>query len=190
MKTLANISGNDLVGALKDTLATQCNVLIEIAEAVASALAAGRKLLLCGNGGSAADCQHIAAELVNRFRMERRPLPAIALTTDTSILTAIANDYSFDDVFVKQVQALGCQGDVLLGVSTSGSSENVVRALAEAKSMGILTVGLTGAEGSAMEAVCQCLLKVQSTDTPRIQEVHIFLGHVLCDMVERKVCGE
>lgn len=156
-------------------------VFREIAERVKE----GNKILLCGNGGSAADCQHIAAELVGRFGMERRALPAIALTTDTSILTAVANDYSFDRIFERQVEALGQEGDVLIGISTSGNSENVVRAVEKAKEMEILTVGFLGRDGGKLAELVDHPLIVKSFSTPRIQEVHITLGHVLCDFIEK-----
>lgn len=156
-------------------------VFKEIAERVKE----GNKILLCGNGGSAADCQHIAAELVGRFGMERRALPAIALTTDTSILTAVANDYSFDRIFERQVEALGREGDVLIGISTSGNSENVVRAVEKAKEMGVLTVGFLGRDGGKLAGLVDHPLIVKSFSTPRIQEVHITLGHVLCDFIEK-----
>ncbi len=180
---------DQLIKTLEHTVQTEGKVVQQIAESISLAIGAGHKLLLCGNGGSAADCQHIAAEFVNRFRMERSPLPAVALTTDTSILTAISNDYSFDEVFEKQVQALGQQGDVLLSISTSGRSENILRALKAASHRGLSTVGLTGVNGDKMAPLCDHLLRVQSDDTPRIQEVHIFLGHLLCDLVERMLFG-
>ncbi len=183
-------SCEELIQALTQTLLEDERVVAKIAEYVYAALASGRKVLLCGNGGSAADCQHLAAEFVNRFRMERRPLPALALTTDTSILTAIANDYSFSEVFEKQVQALGRPGDILVGISTSGRSENVLKALMAARKLKMVTVGFTGANGGEMDPLCNCLIRVRSKDTPRIQEVHIFLGHLICDIVERKITGK
>jgi D-sedoheptulose 7-phosphate isomerase len=144
---------------------------------------------LCGNGGSAADCQHTAAEFVNRFRLERQPLPAIALTTDTSNITAIGNDYSFDEIFSKQVQALASAGDVVAGISTSGNSPNVIRAFEEARKVGAVTVCLTGAGGGRMKGMCHLELCVPSDDTPRIQEVHIFILHLVCDLVEQQLFG-
>ncbi|MEO2082688.1 MAG: D-sedoheptulose 7-phosphate isomerase [Desulfurobacteriaceae bacterium] len=156
-------------------------VFLEVAQRIKN----GNKLLLCGNGGSAADCQHIAAELVGRFSIERRGLPAIALTTDTSILTAVANDYSFDRIFERQVEALGKEGDVLIGISTSGNSENVIRAVEKAKEMGILTVGFLGKDGGKLASMVDHPFIVKSFSTPRIQEVHITLGHVLCDFIEK-----
>ncbi len=155
-----------------------------IAHRIIYAIRNGGKLLICGNGGSAADAQHMAAEFVNRFLKERRPLPAIALTTDTSNLTSIANDYSFDDVFSKQVEAIGKKGDVLIGISTSGNSENVFKALRIAKGMGIETVGLLGKDGGKIKDVCDLALVVPSLSTPRIQEVHGFVIHIICGIVE------
>jgi len=153
------------------------------AESIAEAFKAGRKLLLFGNGGSAADAQHIAAEFMNRFLIERPPLPAIALTTDTSVLTSIANDYSFDDVFSKQVKALGKKGDVALGITTSGSSANVLKALRAAKKLGMITIALTGDAGKAA-ALADIALQIPSRSTPRIQEAHIVVGHILCDLTD------
>jgi D-sedoheptulose 7-phosphate isomerase len=159
--------------------------IFEVFSEIARRIKEGRKLLLCGNGGSAADCQHIAAEFVGRFKLERRALPAIALTTDTSILTAVSNDYSFDRVFERQVEALGEEGDVLIGISTSGNSKNVINAVLKAKEMGILTVGFLGRDGGKLAGLVDYPFVVKNFSTPRIQEVHITLGHVLCDFVEK-----
>jgi D-sedoheptulose 7-phosphate isomerase len=158
--------------------------IFEVFKEVAERVKRGRKILLCGNGGSASDCQHIAAELVGRFKMERRALPAIALTTDTSILTAVGNDYSFDKIFERQVEALGEEGDVLIGISTSGNSKNVVNAVLKAKEMGILTVGFLGKDGGRLKDIVDYPFIVKNFSTPRVQEVHITLGHVLCDFIE------
>ncbi len=158
--------------------------LVDIARVMALCLTEGGKVLFCGNGGSAADSQHLAAEFVNRFKLERPPLPAMALTTDSSILTAIGNDYGFDLVFVKQVQALGQAGDILVGLSTSGTSRNVLAALREAKQRGLTTLGLCGAMTGEMEPLCDHLLSVGSKDTPQVQEVHIAAGHMLCHVVD------
>ena len=151
---------------------------------VANTLQSGHKVLLCGNGGSAADAQHIAAEIVGRYKLERRGLPAIALTTDTSALTAIANDYGYDAVFARQVEALAQKGDLLIGISTSGNSENVCQALATAKEIGCQTVGLSGKEGGKMNQLCDINLVIPSSDTPRIQEMHILIGHILAQAVD------
>lgn len=144
----------------------------------------GKKILLFGNGGSAADCQHIAAEFINRFQMERRPLPGLALTTDTSVITSIGNDYSYDDIFLKQIQALGQKGDIALGISTSGNSPNVVKAMIQAKKMGLVTLGLSGNKGK-LKDLSDIAFCVDCDTTARIQEVHILLAHILCDLTER-----
>ncbi len=154
------------------------------AVAIADALKNGHKVLLFGNGGSAADCQHIAAEFVNRFQMERPPLAAIALTTDTSVITSIGNDYTFDEVFAKQVAALGKQGDIAIAISTSGNSPNVIRATQKAKSMGITIIGFSG-DGGRLKTLCDIPYCVAADSTARIQEVHILLAHILCDLAER-----
>ena len=143
------------------------------------------KLLIFGNGGSAADAQHIAAELVGRYKVERQGLPAIALTTDTSALTAIGNDYGYQQVFTRQLAALANPKDIIIGISTSGNSGNVVNALKLAKTMGCKTIGFSGRGGGAMNAICQVNLVVPSEDTPRIQEMHIFIGHTLCHLIDQ-----
>ena len=153
---------------------------------VTEALERGNKVLLCGNGGSAADAQHIAAELTGRFKIERMPLPGIALTTDTSALTAIGNDYGFDQVFSRQVAALAKEGDVVIGISTSGNSLNVIYALETAKEMGCKAIGLTGKGGGKMNDVCDLNIIVPSDDTARIQEMHILIGHILCQLVDNE----
>jgi D-sedoheptulose 7-phosphate isomerase len=150
-------------------------------------LHAGGKVLWCGNGGSAADAQHLAAELVGRFQRERRGIASIALTTDPSVMTSIANDYGFVAVFRRQVEALGRPGDMLVGISTSGNSENVCVALEEARSMGLYTVAMTGGSGGRMAPLADTLLCVPSNATARVQEAHIFCGHVLCDLVEAAI---
>ena len=151
------------------------------------ALHAGNKILFCGNGGSAADSQHLAAELMGRYRRDRHPLAAIALTVDTSALTAIGNDYGFHDIFARQLAGIGRAGDVLVALSTSGSSENVIRALEMARILGVVTIGLTGESGGAMAALCDLCIQVPATDTARIQEMHIAVGHLLCGFVEDTV---
>jgi D-sedoheptulose 7-phosphate isomerase len=159
--------------------------LITAAQRLATCFAADHKLLIFGNGGSAADAQHIAAELVNRFSVERKPLPAVALSTDTSVLTSIANDYSYDEVFSKQIKALGKRDDIALGISTSGRSQNVIRAVETARDMGLYTLGLTGCGGGKLSPRCDLALIVDSESTPRIQETHSIIMHVLCDLVDR-----
>jgi D-sedoheptulose 7-phosphate isomerase len=158
--------------------------IIFLAKKIAEAFSKDNKLLLCGNGGSAADAQHIAAEFVNRFIIERTPLPAIALTTDTSILTSIANDYSFDHVFSKQIKAIGKSGDVMIAISTSGNSENVIQAVRTARDMGIYTAGFTGGDGGRLARIVDIPIIVNSNSVPRIQEVHIMVGHMICHLVD------
>ena len=161
--------------------------MLEVIKLVSQSFEGGSKLLLFGNGGSAADAQHIAAEFVNRYIIERPPLPAIALTTDTSILTSVSNDSSFNEIFSKQIKALGKEGDVAVGISTSGNSQNMVRAFEVAKEMGIKTVALTGNDGGTMAKIADVSLVVPSGSTPRIQETHILIGHILCEMVEHQL---
>jgi D-sedoheptulose 7-phosphate isomerase len=160
-----------------------------VGDLLTEALAGGKKLLVMGNGGSAADAQHLAAEIVGRFRLDRRALPAIALTTDTSILTAIGNDYGFDMVFRRQVEALAAEGDVVIGISTSGSSANVRTALILAGEMGCRTVGMLGRDGGTIKDCVEIALTVPSDDTPRIQEGHITIIHIICDLVEKRLFG-
>lgn len=161
--------------------------IVAAVEAVTAALKAGNKILLFGNGGSAADAQHLAAEFVNRFVIERPPLPAIALTTDTSIITSIGNDYDFSDIFSKQIRAIGQKGDIAWGMSTSGTSANVIKAMEAAKKIGMVTIALTGRDGGDVARIVDYALNVASTSTPRIQEVHITVGHVICEMVDFKL---
>ena len=169
---------------LRDNLET----LTQAIDIVVRAFQGGNKLLLFGNGGSAADAQHIAAEFVNRFMIERPPLPAIALTTDTSVLTSIANDYSYDDVFAKQVQALGKEGDVAIAISTSGNSSNVIAAIDACRKSHITTIGLSGGRGGQMVGRVDLLLNVsEGRNSARIQETHILIGHVICDLVDQKL---
>lgn len=172
--------------AVKDAfIRQQVDKIRESAELLATVLAAGGKLLIFGNGGSAADAQHMAAEFINRFQLERQPLPAIALTTDTSVITSIGNDYGFDQIFSKQVQALGRAGDVALGISTSGNSRNVLRAIQTAAERGLLTIALTGSGGGDLAAQADLVFCAPSAVTARIQEAHITLVHIWCDLVER-----
>lgn len=164
-------------------------VLEEAIEALARALSAGNKLLFFGNGGSAADAQHMAAEFVNRYLIDRPPLPAIALTTDSSVLTAISNDFGYELTFEKQIQALGNRGDAAIGISTSGTSVNVVKGLAKAREMGLVTIGVGGKTGTPMQEVCDHYIGVEGASTPRIQEVHHLLGHAMVEMVDWKLFG-
>jgi D-sedoheptulose 7-phosphate isomerase len=158
-------------------------------ERIKLALRDGKKVLFCGNGGSAADSQHLAAELMGRYLVDRPPLAALALTVDTSALTAIGNDYSYDDIFARQLRGVGRAGDVLVGISTSGNSKNVVNALRVARDIGIATVGLTGRSGGAMRELCDVCIAVPATQTNHIQEMHIAVGHMICGEVERDLCG-
>lgn len=158
--------------------------LVLLAEKIALAFTGDRKLMLCGNGGSAADAQHIAAEFVNRYILQRPPLPAMALTTDTSVITSIGNDYSFDYIFSKQVKALGIEGDILLAISTSGNSKNILAAVKDARSQGMYTAGLVGNDGGDLASLVDLSLIVKSDVTPRIQEAHILAGHILCHLVD------
>lgn len=151
------------------------------------ALKNGNKVLFCGNGGSAADAQHLATELSGRFYLDREPLFAEALTVNTSFLTATANDYGYEEVFARLVRAMGRPNDVLFALSTSGNSQNVLRAVRDAKKMKMLVVGMTGAKGGKMKGICDILLRMPSTDTPRIQEAHITVGHIICELVEKVI---
>lgn len=155
-----------------------------VTQAMVKSLKADKKILFCGNGGSAADAQHIAAELSGRFYHDREPLYAEALHVNTSYLTAVANDYSYDEVYSRLVRAKGREGDILFGISTSGNSTNIIEALETARDQGMITVGLTGKTGGKMAGLCDFLLNVPSTDTPRIQECHILIGHILCQLTE------
>ncbi|MBN2061471.1 MAG: D-sedoheptulose 7-phosphate isomerase [Deltaproteobacteria bacterium] len=177
--------------ALKDSLKTKERFIkensaniITIAEKIVLAFTNDRKLMICGNGGSAADAQHIAAEFVNRFVLERPPLPAIALTTDTSVITSIGNDYTFDDIFAKQIKAIGIEGDILLLISTSGNSPNIVSAIKTAKDNEIYTIALTGGDGGKAKGLADSTLIVKSEATARIQECHIFASHLICQLVD------
>src|SRR5512139_261985 len=168
---------------LKDNLGQ----IVKVVNVITASLKKGNKILLFGNGGSAADAQHIAGEFVNRFLIERPPLPAIALTTDTSVLTSIGNDYDFSEVFSKQIRALGQEGDIAWGFSTSGGSANVIKALEAAKKMGLVTIGFTGRDGGAVGMMSDYHLNVPSNTTPRVQEVHIVISHAICELVDWKL---
>jgi D-sedoheptulose 7-phosphate isomerase len=174
--------------AVIQALFSQRIVLESIAGKMSEAILAGKKVLWCGNGGSAADSQHLAAELVGRFRRERRGLASIALTTDSSILTSVSNDYGYDQVFRRQVEALCAEGDIVVGLSTSGNSKNVCIALEAARELGAFTVAFTGERGGRLATIAHATLCVPSNDTARIQEAHILCGHVLCDWLELSVC--
>ncbi|HEY7535866.1 MAG TPA: D-sedoheptulose 7-phosphate isomerase [Thermodesulfobacteriota bacterium] len=163
------------------------NDVVKAAEIIEKSIKSSGKILIFGNGGSAADSQHIAAEFVNRYLKVRDALPAIALTTDTSILTSIGNDSSFENIFSRQIEALGKKGDVAWGLSTSGRSKNIIKALRTAKSLGLKTIGFTGRDAGEIEKIVDCNINVPSRSTPRIQEVHITIGHIICELIEDKL---
>ena len=178
------------IAAKREVIKQQIPLISKIAETIISSLRSGNKLIVFGNGGSAADAQHIAAEFINRFRRERKALAALALTTDTSNLTAIGNDYSFDNVFSRQIEALGKSGDVAMAISTSGNSPNVLNGVGQAKELGITTVGVTGEHGGKLKDHVDICFQAPSQSTPRIQEVHITVAHVICDLVEKAFCDQ
>ena len=173
-----------IVDLVRGSLSGEINA---VGRLLAHSLVDGGTIFWCGNGGSAADCQHLAAELVGRFRKNRRPLRSVALTTDTSVLTCVANDYSYDSVFSRQIEAMGRPGDVLIGISTSGESGNMIHAFDAAKIMGITTIALLGKGGGGCKDLADHVLVVPSQNTARIQEVHILIGHVLCELIEKEM---
>jgi D-sedoheptulose 7-phosphate isomerase len=191
----AQLTKETIIGAFDESIRVKraflrenLDTLINAIEAITVALQKGNKLILFGNGGSAADAQHIAAEFVNRFLIERPPLPAIALTTDTSVLTSIANDYAYRQIFAKQIRALGKEGDIALAISTSGNSDNVLAAIDACRELNITTIGLTGGNGGKMAGKVDFLLPVSAgQNSPRIQETHILVGHVFCAIVDQKL---
>jgi len=177
---------------VKQQLLNDVNIqqkLVDVIDIISTAFKNGNKVLFCGNGGSAADAQHLAAEFSGRFYKDRKALPAEALHCNTSYLTAVANDYSYDVIYARLVEGIGVKGDVLLGFSTSGNSVNIVKAIESAKDLGITTIGFTGAKGGKMKEISDFIFNVPSNDTPRIQESHIMLGHIICQLVEEKVFG-
>ncbi len=192
MKTLLSTNLVNSIMAKEAFVHESADRLLELADWIRETFDDGGKLLIFGNGGSAADAQHLAAEFVNRFLINRRPLPALALTTDTSVLTSIANDFSYDLVFVKQIQALGKPEDLALGISTSGTSANVVKGIEAAREIGMRTAALTGGTarpGGDLAAICDLVLNVPSDATPHIQETHVWIEHVLCEIVEKQLFG-
>jgi D-sedoheptulose 7-phosphate isomerase len=184
MKDIINDILQESITIKEQFIRESADDLITLANKIVESFTSDRKLMLCGNGGSAADAQHIAAEFVNRFEMERPPLPAISLSTDTSIITCIGNDYSFNDIFTKQIKALGLEGDVLIAISTSGNSQNVISAAETAREMGVYVAGLTGGKGGRLKEVCDLCLSVSSDITARVQETHILAGHIICKLVD------
>ncbi|MHB8791578.1 MAG: D-sedoheptulose-7-phosphate isomerase [Desulfobulbaceae bacterium] len=193
MKTLISTNLAQSVKTKQDFGATAGDRIVQLVEWLIETFQGGGKLLIFGNGGSAADAQHLAAEFVNRFKISRRPLPAIALTTDSSVLTSIGNDFGYDLVFAKQIEALGKPGDLALAISTSGNSPNVVKAVETAMAMSIRTAALTGGTvrpGGALGPLVDLLLNVPSDSTPHIQETHLWVEHIVCELVEREMFGD
>jgi len=193
MKTLLLNNLTDSIAAKQAFADTSLDKLITLTQWITESLDKGGKLLLFGNGGSAADAQHVAAEFVNRFLINRRPLPALALTTDTSTITAIGNDFSYDLIFAKQIEALGKPADLALGISTSGTSKNVVRGIEAAKAIGMKTAGLTGGTrkpGGTLAELCDMVLNVPSDHTPHIQEAHLWIEHMICQLVEKELFSD
>ncbi|HOX55247.1 MAG: D-sedoheptulose 7-phosphate isomerase [Candidatus Omnitrophica bacterium] len=185
---------NEITNIIKDSIAVKESIIknnideiVKIAEIAIDCLKNGNKIILFGNGGSAADSQHIAAELVGRFQKERGGLAAIALTTNSSIITAIGNDYGFDEIFSRQIEAIAKKGDLVIGISTSGKAKNVIAGINKAKEMGIKTVGLTGVDGGLLAKTADVSLIVSSKVTARIQETHITIGHIICELVEKQI---
>ncbi|MHA1724569.1 MAG: D-sedoheptulose-7-phosphate isomerase [Promethearchaeota archaeon] len=175
--------------AIKEKLKSQADLIVEIAKIMVDAYKNGNKVILFGNGGSAADAQHIAAELVGKFYKNRRPLSALAFNVNSSILTATANDFGYEHVFERQVEAHVNQGDVVIGISTSGNSINVIRGIQKAKELGAISIGFTGNRENELEKIVDYCLKVPSDDTPRIQEAHITIGHIICYLIEKELFG-
>lgn len=188
-KVFERIVGEHRSAVEKSFTAPQIAVLEDITRKILAAFKAGRKLLLCGNGGSAADSQHIAAEFIARFKRERKSLPAVALTTDTSILTAIANDYDFSRIFARQIEGLGVKGDVLIALSTSGNSKNVLEAVEQAASQGLVTIGFTGISGGSLKKMAEICFVAQAQKTPHVQEIHITALHAVSEVVEDVLFG-
>jgi len=184
MRDLITTILEDSIRVKRQAIEAQMDALLAAADMLVTCVASGHKILLFGNGGSAADAQHLAAEFVNRFQIERHPLPALALTTDTSIITSIGNDYAFEQIFSKQIQALGKRGDVAWGLSTSGNSPNVLAGMRAARELGLRCLGMTGQGGALIEA-SDLVLTVPTATTARVQETHIIMGHILCQLVDQ-----
>lgn len=179
----------DSIDTKKALLTTNLDIIRNIADVLVRAFKNNHRLYLIGNGGSAADAQHIAGELIGRFKMNRRPLPAVALTTDTSVITALANDFGYDTCFARQVEALANPGDVILAFSTSGNSKGILNAVQIARNRGVITIGFTGKDGGLLKDAVDICLKIPSDNVPRIQECHITVGHILCSIVEKEIFG-
>ncbi|MCK5306255.1 MAG: D-sedoheptulose 7-phosphate isomerase [Candidatus Omnitrophica bacterium] len=175
------------IDAKKELLDKSVGTIEKIAKAMVSAVKNGKKIIIFGNGGSAADSQHMAAELIGRFKKERGAVPAMALTTNSSILTAVANDYDYSEIFSRQIEALGQKGDIALGISTSGNSANVIKAVKKANELGLITIGLTGKDESPLSSICRLSLRVPSQSAPVIQEAHICCIHIFCDIIENNM---
>ena len=193
MRTHISTNLAQSVSAQQDFAEASTDQIVQLVQWIIETFRSGGKLLIFGNGGSAADAQHMAAEFVNRFKIDRRPLPAIALTTDSSILTSIGNDFGFDLIFVKQIEALGKAGDLVLAISTSGRSPNVVQAVETATKMGIRTAALTGGTknpGGNLGSIADLVLNVPTDSTPHIQETHLWVEHILCELVEKEMFGD
>jgi len=190
MEKLVNSIFEEITETNSRFFARSKNTIISISLEIAKTFIDGGKILLLGNGGSAADSQHIAAEFINRFKMERPPLPALALTTDTSVITSIGNDYDFKDIFVKQLVAIANEGDAVWALSTSGNSSNVIRALQYAAKNNLKSVGFTGSKGNKMLGLCDILLAAPTDNTPRIQELHITSAHIICELVDELMFGK
>lgn len=178
------------VAVKRDIIDHQIDVIVKIVNSIADALGRGGKLLVFGNGGSSSDAQHMAGELVGRFELERSALPAIALTTDSSVITSISNDYGFNEIFSRQIEALGAPEDIALGISTSGNSENVLAGIRKAKNMKLTTIGFSGGEGGELSKMADLCFIAPSSSTPRIQEAHITVIHIICKLVEEKLYCE
>ena len=182
-ESLGEISNNFINLIAQSTLDIQ-----EASKLIIQSLQGGRKIMFCGNGGSAADAQHLSAELVGRYMKNRKPLASIALTTDTSVITAIGNDFSYDKIFSRQVESIGNEGDILYAISTSGKSENVIAALKAAKLLKVKTIGITGSEGASFKELCDITITVPASRPDRIQEMHIAIGHIICEILESELC--
>ncbi|MFH1061183.1 MAG: D-sedoheptulose 7-phosphate isomerase [Pseudomonadota bacterium] len=189
MLALAAASLKNALAVIEAFGQSELPVVEQAASLIAKAFTQEKKLVVFGNGGSAADAQHLAAEMVNRFQLDRPPLPALALTTDTSLLTSIGNDFSFDEIFAKQVKGLCVKGDIALAISTSGRSANVIKGLVAARAKGLVTLGLTGRQDGDMASLCDLIIRVPSDETPRIQEVHALVIHLVCELVDYTLFG-